>query len=215
MANKKSMQQLLSDFRNAKGRMEDLNNQMPRIMGVEAVKVVVENFALQGYDSGTGFHPWQKRADVTNYAYDYNRNPNAQNFRVSRSGKVIRGKKVFVTSTGKSSKAKNSYKGSTFQSSNPILEQTRTLKRSIRYFLRKNGVTIGVDPSLVVYAQKMNEGGKGKWGKKAATNTPARPFMPKPHEPPNKKILDRIKDKARWETEQRMRDFKQYQKKRR
>lgn len=196
MGQKKSMQQLLADWRNAQNRMTDLYNSAPRMMGVECVKIVVENFAKQGYDDGQTFTPWQKRAEVTNKAYDYN-----------RTGK-------FRTKTGKKSKAKNPYKGSTFQSSNPILEQTRTLKRSIRYFLRKGGVTIGVDPQLVIYAQKMNEGGRGKWGRYAKTFTPARQFQPKPNEPPNRKMINAITDKMRWETEKRLADFKNYKKKR-
>jgi phage gpG-like protein len=190
MGYKKTLQQALADFRNAKNRMAQLMDRMPAIMGEEGVKVVKENFDLQGYDTGEGFHPWPKRAEVTNKAYDYNRT------------------KKFRTPTGRVSTAKNSYKGSTYSSKNPILQQTRTLKRGITYFPRKRAVKIGVSPSLIVYAQKMNEGGPGKWGRYAATRTPARQFMPRPDQPPNKKILTRVWTKVKFEQDKIMKDFK-------
>lgn len=197
------MAQLLSDFRSARNKTEKLQNALPMIIGVEAVKVVRENFDKQGYDTGTSFTAWPKRADVTNIAYDYNRVSNS--WTLKSKG---RGRGSFVTPSGKASKAKNKYKGSLYSGSNPILLQTRTLYRSIAYFLSGKKVTIGVDPTLAIYAQKMNEGGKGKWGKKNATNTPARQYMPRPHEPPNIKILNRVKAKVEFEQYNAMAAFR-------
>lgn len=67
----KSLSQLVSDWRTARFAMETLTAKLPRIIGNEAVKVVKENFALQGYDSGTGVKPWEHRAEVTDYNYDH------------------------------------------------------------------------------------------------------------------------------------------------
>lgn len=50
--------------------MEKLVQDMPRMMGAEAVKVVKDNFRIQGYDSGVGVTPWEPRHDVTNKLYD-------------------------------------------------------------------------------------------------------------------------------------------------
>lgn len=189
MANK-SMQQLLTDFRKATDGVVALKASMPRMIGVEAVKVVKMNFRLQGYDDGNGVTPWKERAAVTNFAYDYNRT------------------KSFRTATGRKSSAKNPYKGSVVSSKNPILEQTRNLYNALDYFVSGRNVTIGVDLQIVPYAQKMNEGGPGKWGGKANTNTPARPFMPKPNEPPNPKILSAVEKKLKFEQDKVMREFK-------
>jgi hypothetical protein len=66
----KSLSQLQSDFATARRQMEDLNTKIPRIMGTSAVKVVKENFKLQGYDSGAGIRKWDKRDPETDKAYD-------------------------------------------------------------------------------------------------------------------------------------------------
>lgn len=193
----------MQDFRSARNKTEKLQNALPQIIGVEAVKVVRENFDKQGYDTGVSFTPWAKRADVTNWAYDYNRVSNA--WTVKSGGK---GKGKFVTASGRKSKAKNRYKGSVVSSLNDILMQTRTLYRSIDKFISGKRVTVGVDPTLVIYAQKMNEGGKGRWGRKATTNTPARQFMPRPNDKPNPKILARVKEKVRFEQWNAMQAFR-------
>lgn len=202
------MAQLVADFRAMQRQMENLHRQLPRIIGTESVRCVKQNFQLQGYDSGSSFIKWPKRSDVTNWSYDYNRNPNATGIRVTKSGRVIRGKAKFVTSTGRKSRAKNRYKGSAYQSSNPILMQTRVLFRGITYFPGTNKVTVGVDPNLIIYAQKMNEGGPGKWGKKAKTKTPARQFMPRPGQPANPKIMRWAGNKVKYEQEKIMMPFR-------
>lgn len=66
----KSLNQLLSDWRGATARMEKLQNDTPRIFGNESVKVVRENFKLQGYDSGSGVNGWEERDEKTNEAYN-------------------------------------------------------------------------------------------------------------------------------------------------
>lgn len=66
----KTMQQLFIDWRAAKAEMEKLVSNMPRIAGVESVRVVKQNFLLQGYDDGMGFTKWKDRKAATNRAYD-------------------------------------------------------------------------------------------------------------------------------------------------
>jgi hypothetical protein len=50
--------------------MQKLQGQLPRIIGNESVKVVKQNFVLQGYDSGTGVNSWAARSEATNKRYD-------------------------------------------------------------------------------------------------------------------------------------------------
>lgn len=98
-------------------------------------------------------------------------------------------------------------KGSVYQSSNPLLTQTRNLYNSVKYYLQGKGVTVGVDLTLVPYAEKMNKGGAGNWGKNK-TNTPARKFIPENSEGPNVKILKRVQKKVETEREKALKDFK-------
>lgn len=189
MANK-SLQQLLQDFRQATGEMEKLKNALPRIIGVEAVKVVKQNFDLQGYDSGSGVEKWPERTEATNAAYDYN-----------RSSK-------YRTATGRVSVYKNPLKGSVFNSGNPLLQQTRDLYDAIQYYVVGNKVTIGVDLQVIPYAQKMNEGGDGSWGNNPHTWTPPRKYVPKPREPANPKILKAAATKVEFERDRIMVNFK-------
>lgn len=202
MANK-SLAQLQADFAKAAQKTEQLQTMLPSIIGAEAVKVVKQNFDLQGYDSGAGFTPWRQRADVTNQAYDYNRVANA--FTVRSKGK---GRGQFLTPSGRKSKARNKYKGSVYSSQNKIMLQTRNLYRNLTYFAGSKRVTVGVNETLIVYAKKLNEGGRGTWGKKATTHTPARQFQPYPNQPPNKKILTAVDKKVKYEQYQAMKDFR-------
>lgn len=66
----KSLTNLLSDWRAARARMEKLAADTPRIIGVESVRIVKQNFQLQEYDSGIGGTQWPARAAKTNKAYD-------------------------------------------------------------------------------------------------------------------------------------------------
>lgn len=189
MANK-SLQQLLYDFRRATGEMEALKNKLPRIIGVEAVRVVRQNFDIQGYDDGNSITKWPARAQATNDAYDYNRT------------------NKFRTAGGNRSKAKNKYKGSVVNSGNPLLMQARNLYMAIQYYLSGRNVTIGVDLSIVPYAEKMNEGGYGSWGHNPKTWTPARQYVPKPNEPANPKITKAVAGKLEVEKARIMKEFK-------
>lgn len=162
----KPLNQLLSDWKVARQRMEQLNNDIPRIMGNESVKVVKDNFKLQGYDTGTGLKSWPERSAKTNKAYDH----------------------------------RHGVKGSVYQSSNPLLQQTRNLYNLIKYLIKnKSTVFIGADTNLAPYAERMNEGGGG---------IPARQYIPKPGAAPNAKILKRIKKKVSSEIDKSLVEFK-------
>jgi hypothetical protein len=67
----KSIRQLQTDFNNAANAYKKLDAQLPRIIGIEAVKVIRLNISdVHGYDSGNGVEKWQDRSPVTNMIYD-------------------------------------------------------------------------------------------------------------------------------------------------
>ena len=84
-------------------------------------------------------------------------------------------------------------KGSVYSSKNPLLRQTNKLYNSINYNVKsKNTVFIGVNLSLIPYAQIHNEGLEGKaWGKNPFT-MPKRKFIGI-----NQKLKNRIKAKIK------------------
>jgi phage gpG-like protein len=131
------------------------------------------------------------------------------NFRIQGydSGTGVTAWKPRSPETNKRYDKRTGVKGSVYQSSNPLLKQTGSLYNSVKYKVNGNLVFVGVDLGLVPYAQKMNEGGPGKWGKNS-TNTPARPFMPKNNEPPNPKILKAVFNKIKSEREKALQNFK-------
>lgn len=127
----RSLQVLLVDWRGARTDMERLVRNMPRVIGVEAVRVVKQNFNLHGYDSGNGFEKWEDRKDATNRAYAANRKKGRQGI----------------------------YKGSVYSPIKPLLKQTLNLYNNIKYQTRgMSSVIIGVDRGLVPYAEAHNEG---------------------------------------------------------
>lgn len=154
-----SLRVLLADWRGARQQMEQIVKNMPRVIGIEAVKVVKQNFNLHGYDSGNGFEAWESRKDATNKAY----------------------------SAGRSKGKQGIYKGSVFSPTKPLLKQTLRLYNSIQYKTRgMSSVIIGVDLGLVPYARAHNEG---------LNHEPVRQYMPKPSQPPNRKMLIAIEKK--------------------
>jgi len=169
----KSITDLVNDFKAAKDAMKRVQENIPRIIGNEAVKVIKDNFRLQGYDTGTGVSPWKQRSQATITRYD------------KRSG----------------------VKGSVYQSSNQLLKQTGNLYGAIQYKVQGKAVFVGVDLGVVPYAQKMNDGGPGKWGKNA-TKTPARKYMPAGNEPPNAKMLNAFIKKLNYERDKALANFK-------
>ena len=182
----KDLATLQRDIAEARKGMQALNENLPRIIGVETVKIIKQNFDMQGYDSGKGFEKWTPRKPATNAAYDRGRT------------RITRG-----PNTGKLSKyrsGKNStYKGSVYSSAKPILDQTGTLKNSIHYRAMKRRVFIGVNLSEVPYAEAHNAG----WN-----HEPRRQFMPYRAQMGNPKILGVMRKRIDYEQAKVMRLFK-------
>lgn len=67
----KSLLDLTRDFHNARKMYEKLNADTPRIIGIIGVKVINENFNLQGFAANEGaVQKWKPRSKVTNKIYD-------------------------------------------------------------------------------------------------------------------------------------------------
>lgn len=190
--NMESMSALLANWRQASDKMKKLSADTPRIIGNECMKSVKENFALQGYDSGYGVEPWDKRSEKTDKAYDRGKYTLTRGPRKGQQSKYRTG-------------ANKTFKGSVYSSQNPILEQTRNLYNSVTYSIAGNQVFTGVLRNtrgpVLQYAKKMNEGGNG---------TPARKYIPKPDEPPNPKMLKKVKKKIEFERGRAMAGFVNY-----
>lgn len=98
-------------------------------------------------------------------------------------------------------------KGTVYNSSSPILQQTLNLYNGIKYTVGTKIVFIGVDQTLIPYGKKMNEGGPGHWGKNA-TNTPARQYLPKDGEPMPPLMMQMILRKMNRERDTALGKFK-------
>jgi len=178
----KSLTDLVRDWADARRKMEKSISDIPRIAGIVAVKVIRQNFEIQGYDSGIGITKWPKRSPKTDAAYDRGKTVNA------KTGKLSKYR------TGKN----GTYKGSVFSSSKPILDQTGALKNSVNYVATKRSVFVGINLSLVPYAIAHNQG---------LHHEPQRKFMPLPNEKPNIKMLRAIESKIIYERKQAMKTF--------
>jgi len=196
----KTITDLLRDITTKYSEMQKLKQNMPRIIGVESVKVLKENFKKQGYDSGTGFTAWKKRSKATDTAYDYNR---TSSYRTPK--------------LHKKSKYKNPYKGSVVSSKRPIMVQTGNTRDALNFQANGNKTIIGIFPRIVMiggkshdafaHAKILNEGGTGTWGRHS-TKIPKRQFMPRPQDPPNQAILNQVKKKYFFELDKFMADWK-------
>jgi len=160
-----SIFQLRDDLRRAMKAAAQVEKDMPRIAGNECVKIIKNNFKLQGYATGSSVKAWPKRASKTNKAYD----------------------------------SRGAYKGSVYNSSNPLELQTRNLYNSIKFKALSKSVVIGVDILLIPYAQIQNEGGRG---------IPARQYMPHPDKGPNRLMKKAIADKAKKEFDRSFNNFR-------
>ena len=177
----KPISELIRDWTGVTNRINELmKDKLPRIIGNESVRVVKDNFKLQGYDSGNGVTPWSKRDEKTNKAYNRGKTKN----KAGEESKYRSGKSVM--------------KGSVYQASNPLLLQTRNLYNAIKYKHIGSSVVVGVDEGLIPYAKTMNEG---------RSNIPPRQFIPKPDQMPNQKILMAIKKKYDFEVTKTMKGF--------
>jgi phage gpG-like protein len=67
---KKSLQQLMANWKVASNKMQKFQQDLPMVMGEESVKIIKDNFKQQRYDSGNGIENWQQRSAKTNKRYD-------------------------------------------------------------------------------------------------------------------------------------------------
>lgn len=138
----KNLNDMIKDFTAATSGLEKLTDNSPRIFGTLAVKNIKRNFGWQSYYDGLNYTTWQARKASTQIAYSQNR--------------------------GKGGNSR--YKGSVFNASNPILQQTRNLYNALQFEVRSGKkVFIGVNLDLVPYAIAHNEG---------LNHQPKRQFMP-------------------------------------
>lgn len=179
----KNLADLAKDWSEARKAMQKSVEDIPRIAGIIAVKVIRENFKLSAYDSGIGTERWVPRKPSTNASYDRGKTKNAKTGKLSkyRSGK------------------NGTYKGSIFSSENPLLIQTRALIDSIQYRANKRNVFVGVDSGLVPYASAHNEG---------KNHQPKRQFMPYGNQKPTIKMLRAIESQIVKERNQILKKFK-------
>jgi phage gpG-like protein len=102
-------------------------------------------------------------------------------------------------STDKAYDRRGSYKGSVFNSENPILRQTGNLKDSIKYQASIGKVRVGTNLDIIPYAQAHNEG---------LGHQPKRQFMPTPEEGLNENMRFRSFVKFKKEIENALKDLK-------
>lgn len=177
------LSKLLSDFRQAREEHSRMMKDTPRIIGIECLKIIRNNFRIGGYDTGNGVEKWEARKPATNKAYDRGRTKDP------KTGKLSKYR------TGKNS----TYKGSVFSSGKPILIQTRNLYNAIQYKIAGGYVFIGVDLALVPYAKAHNLG---------LHHEPKRQFMPTNSEGANPKMIKAINNKLKIRTDGIMKKFK-------
>lgn len=179
----KNLQDLSRDWQEARRAMQKSVEDIPRIAGIIAVKVIKQNFVGQGYNTGIGVERWVPRKASTNRAYDAGKTRN------SKTGKLSKYR------SGKNS----TFKGSVFSSENPLLIQTHALMNSIQYRANKREVFIGFDEGLIPYGKRMNEGGGG---------VPRRQFLPYKNQRPPISMLRAIESQIIKERNQILKKFK-------
>lgn len=98
-----------------------------------------------------------------------------------------------LPATNKAYDKRHGVKGSVYNSSNPLLMQTRNLFNGVKYLATNGVINIGVNLSIIPYAEYVNQ---------------TRKYMPAGEEPPNAKILKGIEKKYLSEREKIMGVFK-------
>ena len=182
----KPLSALAGDFERRSVEVKQLMQNMPRIAGVECVKVIKANFRQEGY---TGPKQWKPRSKVTEKIYSYNRT-----------------KEYRTPKRGEKSKYRNPLKGSVYNIKAKILQQTGNLRDSVRSVPSGRGVLIGVFGRPVIgadgkpvnvlsYTKIHNEGGKFLMFGKTQKQMPRRQFMPRPKEGPNATMKIAIRKK--------------------
>lgn len=174
-----SLEQLLSDFKQARVDHERMMRDAPRIIGVECVRVIHDNFRIQGYDNGNGVEKWQPRKYATNKVYGGSFTHGLSRIQGGKRGK--------------------NYRGSVYSASKPLEMQTLNMYNSIQYKIAGGYIFIGGNLTLVPYLQAQNEG---------LNHQPVRQFMPKPNQGVNVKMIKTINGKLKIGTGNALRKFK-------
>lgn len=210
----RSMARLLADWRASKQRMDLIINDLPRMVGKEAVGVIKENFLLQGYDDGNTFQMWKKRQPSTNRGYD------------RRNG--VKGS-VYSSSNPVLHQSGNLENSIDYKVDKTFISGSAGTALEIKVF-------IGSNLDIIPYAKIHNEGGHihiparsqvytfvgGRFAKKWSSakftksthpgqdiTMPKRQYMPLPGDPPNRKILRAIEAKLKYQIAGAMKTFAQ------
>lgn len=155
-----------------KRKLEEVNiwakNDLPRIVGKEAVDHFRENFNKEGFVDN-GLHKWSnvKRRDQSSpwYGFDYKGEKRTSYAfkRDKKTGKSIKDKKQIKLNFSKAATQRKILNGSSHE-----------LQNSLRYIANSGQVTITSDKS---YAAIQNDGGTIRIFGKGSARLPARPFV--------------------------------------
>lgn len=155
-----------------KRKLEEVNiwakNDLPRIVGKEAVDHFRENFNKEGFVDN-GLHKWPnvKRRDQSSpwYGFDYKGEKRTSYAfkRDKKTGKSIKDKKQIKLNFSKAATQRKILNGSSHE-----------LQNSLRYIANSGQVTITSDKS---YAAIQNDGGTIRIFGKGSARLPARPFV--------------------------------------
>lgn len=162
-----------------------VRNNLPRMVGQEAVEHFKENFGREGFVDG-GLHKWPdvKRRDPNSpwYGFDYQgEKRTSYAFRKDRkTGKSYKSKKQKKLNFSKAATRRKILDGSGHE-----------LQDSLRYVETPGGVMITSDKP---YAAVQNDGGTAKVFGKKSVRLPARPFVGESKELDGK--IERIIDKG-------------------
>ena len=208
---KKSLQQLMADWKVASNKMQKFQQDLPRVMGEEAVKIIKQNFNLGGYDDGNGFKKWKDRGKVskvkgTTISPDSNLLRQTLNLYNSIMHTET-GRRTFVgTNTSLVPYAKIHNEGGIIQKKERSEDFTRN--RHSEDVLFKSGKRKGdVKFKKGRFAKGKGEG-SGFTFKAHEIKIPKRQFIPANGEPPNQKIIQKISKKIISVRNEIMKDFK-------
>lgn len=197
----KSLADALSDFRQAREKMQRLEDQTPNIIGVEALKVIDQNFENESYDSGTGKTRWEARASSTNKGYDS---------RSGVQGSVFSSSNPILQQTGNlRDSIKKKVQGRT------VFIGVNLDKVPYAKIHNEGGqITIAARTQAIYFkAGRFSKRMKGTRKRRVhmpghSITMPKRQYMPMPNERPNVKILKAAHKKLIFERDKIMKAFK-------
>lgn len=199
----KSINDLLRDYRTAQAGLEKTMRDIPRILGAEAVRIVKDNFRLQGYDTGSGVTAWPQRKRSTNKKYDS---------RSGSKGSVVNSGNKILDQTGHL-KDSIHYEVS---GDNATIGVDLNIVAYAQVHNEGGVITKGNRTMTLHFTQshRFSTPGKAFSARQAKVwahsyRMTKRQYMPTPYERPNKKILNAFEAKIKFEIDKSMRIFKQ------